>query len=387
LGGVAATVVHAQASGGTAVYWMTADTMSGMGTMMANSGGGGMNMGAMMRMAQGGQSSYVHNIRLELGTGRTATGEPAATHAPPPGLQVGPSLPLLTPRRATGQTPYGIEKPKGRLLVYWGCGDRVRAGQPVVLDYAAMAAGKMPPAFASVRSYSGPSQGKYTTYGEWPNSQSSKQVPASGSLVGSHVVSGNYTPQIQFTMAPGQDFLGPVAISGNEAGPSGSVPLRWRPVTGAKAWSVSTMGAARNGDMILWSSSELQSMPATMTQISPDEITRLVQNKVLLPAAATSCTVPAEIAAASESSVLMTTAFGTEYNFSHPMRPAKAPPGWRPDWTVKVLTKSTYTGMLGMDMAAMMGGGYGDSDEPRPSQPQPQKKKRSPFGLGDLLRQ
>jgi hypothetical protein len=236
----------------------------------------------------------------------------------------------------------------------------------------------MPPAFASFRSLVGPTPSTSTTYGEWPNGRSDARVPAGGSLVGDHVVRGNYTPEIRFTLAPGQDFLAPVVLSGNDAGRGAAVPLTWQPVNGARAWFVSTMGSARNGDVILWSSSESQAMPMAMGQVAPDEIARLVQSRVLLPGNATNCTVPVEVAKAAEGSVLIATAFGPEYDFSHPARPAKAPPSWRPEWTVKLLTKSTFTGILGMDMSRMMGA-PGDQPTDQP------KRKRGPFGLGDLL--
>lgn len=384
---IARAAATAAPAGGPATYWMVAETGSGMGSMMGAGGGRGMNMQAMMM--GGGQSSYSHNLQLQLGTGRRAAGEPSAEHLPPAGLRVGASLPLVTPRGTPADpTPWKMEKPKGRMLIYWGCGDRVRDNQPAVIDYASMAAGKMPPAFASFRSLSGPSAGRNATYGEWPNARSEQRVPAGGSLLGDHVVRGNYTPEIRFSLTQGQDFLAPVDVSGNEAGPGGAVPLSWRPVAGAKAWLVSTMGSAQNGDVILWSSSESQAMAMAVAQIAPDEIARLVQSKVLLPAGATRCTVPAEVARAAESAVLMTTAFGGEANFSHPARPAKAPASWRPEWTVKLLTKSTYTGILGMDMAAMMGGGMAgsgdDEDEPRP---QPKRKRNPLGGLGNLLGQ
>jgi len=381
-----AAIAQAGAAGGTTVYWMTADTTSGMGSMMGAGGGGG--SAAMMQALMGGgrQADYAHLLSLQLGSPRKAAGEPSAEHLVPAGLRVGPSLPLVTPQRmpAVESGPWNgkIEKPKGRLLIYWGCGDRARPGQPVVIDFASMMAGKMPPAFATVRPLLGPAAGRYATYGEWPNQRSSKPVPAAGSLVGDHVVRGNYSPEIRFSLAPGQDFLAPVVVSGNEAGPSGSVPLAWRPIGGAKAWFVTTMGAAQNGDMVMWSSSEIQAMPMMMANLAQDEIARLVASKVLLPASATRCTVPAEVAKASQSGMLTTTAFGGEANFSHPARPAKAPASWRPEWTVKLLTKSSYTGLLGMDMAQMMGGrSEADGDgEPQAQTPEKKKKKRNPFG-------
>jgi hypothetical protein len=394
LAGAAGSMAHAApgaAPGGTAVYWMTADTTSGMGAMA----GGGASTGAMARAMMGGGSmpSYGHNLQLQLGIGRTAPGTPAAEHIPPAGLQAGPSLPLVSAVNkpaAPGTYDWkSMPKPKGRILIYWGCGDHARAGQPAVIDFATMTAGKMPPAFATIKTMTPPSASGYATYGEWPNARSQAHVPAGGSLVGEHLVKGNYTPDIKFTVARNQDFLAPVQISGNEAGAMGSVPLSWRPVAGARAWLVSTMGSAGNGDLILWSSSESQVLAMAMGNIAPGEIDRLVAAKVLLPASATRCTVPAEVAKAAESAMLMTTALGGEANFSYPARPAKAPAGWHPDWAVKLLTKSTYTGMLGMDMSEMFGGGSGgmaagDDDDDRPRAPQPRKKRGPLGGLGGL---
>ena len=389
-----AMVAQAQQAGGPVTYWMTADTNSGMGAMSAGGSAG------MMRAMMGGgqQASYSHNLMLQLGSGRRAPGAPTAEHLPPAGLQAGPSLPLLTPQgTAAPQGPSNwtgrMEKPKGRMLIYWGCGAQTRPGQPVVIDFAAMSAGKTPPAFASFQTLSSPAAGKHATYGEWPNERTKTHVPAGGSLVGAHVVRGNYTPDINFTLGQGQDFLAPVVISGNEAGPGGAIPLAWRSVAGSKAWFASTMGAASNGDFIMWSSSETKAMPMAMSHLAQSEIARLVQQKVLMGPQATSCTIPAEVAKAAPQSMLMLTALGGEANFSHPARPAKAAASWRPEWTVKLLTKSTYTGMLGMDMAAMMNGGADRGDEGEAEAPDPEvtKKQRKKDlirrGIGSILGQ
>jgi len=217
--------------------------------------------------------------------------------------------------------------------------------------------------------------------------------PAAGSLIGEHVVRGNYTPEIRFTVAQGQDFLEPVVLTSSSASASGSVPLAWQPVSGAKAWFASTMGSGESGDFVLWSSSEAQVMPMLMQHLDPQDIARLLQQKVLMPAGASSCTVPTEVAKAAPQSMLALTAFGGEANFSHPARPAKAPAGWRPDWTVKLRTKSSYTGLLGTDFAEMMAGrDDGDEDEASPAA-MPAQRKQKPGrsllrrGLGSILGQ
>lgn len=349
-------------------------------------------------MLGGGRGAgYAHNLTLQLGTGERPAGKANAEHLPPPSLQAGPSLPLVTPKAApsaSGPTePWRtMAKPKGRVLIYWGCGEHARSGQPVVFDFAAMTAGKMPPAFATTtfKLMSPPSPTSSASYGEWPNDRSETRVPAKGSLVGAHVIKGNYNPEITFTLAAGQDFLAPVSLTANKAGPSGAVPLAWNPVPGALAWLAGTMGSGQNGDFVIWSSSEVQAMAMMSDYLAPEEVRRLVAGKVLMPATATACTVPAEVARAAPHSMLSVGAFGGEVNFSHPARPARAPAAWRPDWTVKLRTKSAYTGLLGMTMGQMMGGreaaGNDDGADSAPAKPESTKSKLKK-GLGKLLGQ
>ena len=379
-----------QAGGGTAVYWMTAETSSGM-TAMAAGGSAG-----MIRALAGGtsQTAYSRNLQLQLGTGRRAPGEPSAEHLPPSGLQAGASLPLVTPQLqpangASTGLPAGYERPKGRMLIYWGCGDRARPGQPLVTDYATLGSGKAPAIYSALnlKQANPPAAGRQATYGEWPNQRSQSTVPASGSLIGEHVVRGNYTPDIRFTVGQGQDFLAPVVLTSSQAAASGAVPLAWQQVGGAKAWFASTMGSGGGSDLVMWSSSETQVMPMLMAHLDPQDIARLLQQKVLLPSNASSCTVPAEVAKAAPQSMLSVTAFGGDANFSHPARPAKAPASWRPEWTVKLRIKSAYTGLLGQDMAALMvgrdqgDGGSGPETAPRKKSGKDILRK----GLGSLF--
>jgi hypothetical protein len=384
----AATAVGAQAqqAGGTATYWMSAETSSGMAAAM----GAGGDSSAMSGLMRGKSSAFAHNLTLQLGTGRRAAGAPAAEHLPPLALQAGPSLPLVSPLRApaapsTGVLPGAGQRPKGRMLFYWGCGDRARPGQPMVVDFASLTAGKVPPVFArtAIKMMTPPSAAA-ATYGEWPNERSKARVPAGGSLVGSHTVKGNYTPEINFTLAPGQDFLAPVRLLTSSPAASGSIPLSWAPVAGSKAWFVTAMGAAENGDMIMWSSSETEAAAMMMDYLAPEEISRLLGRKVLLPATADRCTLPAEVAKAAPSAMLSIVALGGEANFSHPARPARAPASWRPEWTAKLRTKSTHMSMLGMEMSGM--GGRDDEGDEQAQAPRPEtKKEKLRRGIGRVL--
>jgi len=102
-----------------------------------------------------------------------------------------------------------------------------------------------------------------------------------------------------------------------------------------------------------------------------------------MPATADRCTVPAEVARAAPQSMLSLIAFGGESNFAQP-RPAGAARTWRPEWSVKLRTKSTHMGMLGMNMPGMGDedeGGSEQSERPRT------KKEKLKKGLGKILGQ
>ena len=78
---------------------MSADTASGFGAGLA-AGGGRPSMGSVLGMMTGRNSGPVHSLTLQLGSTRPAQGAPQADHFAPPGLGVGPSLPLVSPTPA-----------------------------------------------------------------------------------------------------------------------------------------------------------------------------------------------------------------------------------------------------------------------------------------------
>jgi hypothetical protein len=392
-GAVAAAAALAQpgraGGGGSATYWISAETTSGMAAM---AGAGqqpsrGSMLGAMLSgrgPAGANNPGYVRSLKLELGSPRRPAGAPTADHFVPPALGAGASLPLVSPAPSRplatpGGTPDYTAGMNGRILIYWGCGERARPGQPLEIDFARLRSGQTAPGLTGpgLRPMTPPSQASFATLGEWPNQRSQATIPANGSLVGAHRIAGNYSPEINFALAPGQDFLPPIRLTSNRRAPSGAVPLAWSPVTNARAYFLMAMGSAGDNTMVMWTSSEVQiGMMAAMDYLAPEEITRLLAQRVLLAPGATQCTVPAEVAGRVEAASLMMTAFGPEANFSHPERPARAPRGWAPDWTVKLRTRSAYMGMLGQDIEAMMRGDDG-GEEPRREEP---RRRRNPLG-------
>lgn len=375
---------------GTVEYWMSAETVSGFGAQAQAARGRGGMMAAMMSSRAGSGPAYTRNLMLQLGSPRRPAGAPSAEHLPPGALGAGPSLPLVSPERAPvtpaerpnnwGQGDGGAQ---GRIVFYWGCGERARAGQPFEIDLSRLSRGQVPPQMANLpwRAMTPPSAGGFTTYGEWPNPRARTQIPATGSLLGEHFVRGNYAPDIRFTLAQGQDFLAPIRLTSNTAAASGAVPVAWQAVPGATGYILMATGARSDGTIVIWTSSEVQvGQMGTIDYLSEAEAARLVQQRVLLSPQTTQCTVPAEVATSVQSASLMMTAFGGEADFSYPARPARAPRGWAPEWTVKLRTRSAYMGLLGTDMEAMMRGE--DSSESRPTREQPRRRR----SLGESLR-
>ncbi len=345
------------------VYWLSAATTSGfmMGAKPPSSGD-------MMRMAMGGgMGGTARTLNLDLGSRLPPTGSPAATHAIPPSMAMGPSLALKTPPPARAGTvsrePEDFERPKGRILLFWGCGETARPGQPVVIDFANLAAGQIPPGlFAGerIRIARPPSPTTWPTYGGWPNDDrpSREAIPAGASLVGAHSVSGNYPPKIDFTLA--QDWMAGLALQQAKA-PSGALNLSWNTVPGTTAHFAQMFGASedsRGNDptIVFWSSSELQTFMSGLSDyIAPAEAARLVGTRQLMPAAQASCTIPREAMQAAPSGMITLVAHGPEQNFVHPPRPADPRTPWVQEWTVKARFVSRTGGIAGMDMADMGG--------------------------------
>ncbi len=392
-GAAAPPAVKQVVTGPVATYWVSAQTTSGM--VM---GGAPPSAASMMAGMRGGNVSK--SLVLQLGSSSKPTGAPTAEHRPPEMLGAGESLPLLTPRQVAATPsvreepglPPSYEKPRGRMLIYWGCGERARPGQPLVIDFAKVAEGQIPPAFTQmmqglqITPMQPPSQTRSTTYGEWPNQDARTTVPGDGSLIGEHLIRGTYSPTIQFALSPEQDFLPPVQMTTNSKTPGGSFQLGWQPVTGATGYIASTMGGDGAETIVLWSSSEAASlMFALPDYLRPADVTRLLASKALMAPTQTSCIVPREVGDAAPQSMYQFVAYGGEANFSYPERPADPRVAWNIAWTVKVRYRSAAGGILGMTMP-----GYGDDDESdgapagKPGKPKPGKPAK-PKGT-DILR-
>ena len=359
-------------------YWMDVATQSGMGAGLM--GGGKPSMAQIMQMMEGG-NQVGHTLNLYLAS-KQRTAAPQAQHLIPPGLQMGPSLPLVAPVaakpvQASPGMPQNFQQPKGRMLIYWGCGEHSGAGQPTVVDFSKLAAGQMPPGFAAMAAAmtaaQPPRPGQSAGYGEWPNDRDSRPVPPAGSLIGGHKVEGNYSPAIAFTLGAGQDFMPALGLREAGALPSGAIRLTWSPAAQATGYALSMFGASPSGDVLVWTSASKAMAFPNMDYLSPSQVKQLVASGGALAPSASQCTIPAEVIKASPAGMVMMIGYGPEAHFSDKPK--------APTWTVRARYKSTASLMLGM------GGAFGAAQAQQPQQvpPQQQPKKKKRFGLGDLI--
>jgi hypothetical protein len=325
-------------------YWMDVATHStagmppGMGGIPMPGMGGGRQGNSFGATRGAGAGKYM-DLSLFV---RGKPGGVSGTHAIPPGVALGASLSLL-PDTASA-APQGEsrppQQPRGRLLIYWGCGESVRGGQPRVIDVARMAAGDYSNAFT----------GRYTAergarsgpgYSIWPNRQDSRAVPQQAALTGQHKVSGDGVPaNLAFNIGSQHDFMPAVELSARGA-TSASIPLEWRPVANATGYFANAMGT-KGDDTVFWSSSEVADAGVGLFDfLPPATVERWTRERVVLPTGTTRCAIPAGIFG--DGGMARLAAYGPELNVQHP-------PGSRtPDWTVRVRVMSTGMTLLGSD--------------------------------------
>jgi hypothetical protein len=389
-------------SGPLARYWVSAETVSGMGAMAGAQGGGGMDI--MRGMSGAGEP--VKHITLDLGAVRAAN--PATgDHFIPQGMAMGSSLPLWGEVRATASLepaardlPPHVE-PKGRMLIFWGCGDKPGPGQPIVLDFSQMANGQFPANLRTVVLRNlphPPGPGRDAGFAQWPNAQGkTQQVPGNASLVGDHLVKSNIAVDINFKVTEPHDFMEALNLS-TQPTSSGGRLLRWnRPAT-ALGYFATAMGAGGKGgvagdgggDLVMWSSSTVRMLggQSLMDYLPPHETERLIKEQVVMPAGTTECQIPGAVvqAAGGELTMVSLNAFGPELNVVYPPRPANPKEEWKQQTLAKVRLRATTMTMPGMEQAMGQAPRRGNApvntgdDTPVPA------PKKSGIGVGDVLK-
>ncbi|MBP2160932.1 MULTISPECIES: hypothetical protein [Asticcacaulis] len=383
-------------TGPVATYWVDTKTNSGM---TLGGAGGKPSMGSIMNMMKGGDN-VSHSLNLRLGSTNAAPAEAVGTHLPPVGLNGGKPLPLYwkaakagpveTPERTA---PDSYEPPKGKILIFWGCGEHAPKNQPVVLDLSKLAdpaarvemlKQMVPAGSLTLDNVVGPLPSTAKGYTEWPNVKNTRVFEGDDSLAGAHTIKAAFSPDINFTLDPSQDFLPAINITGNDKTTSGAVPLSWAAMPRSKGFIVTAVGGGQDNTVVMWTSAEMQTpfMGLSPEYLTANDVERLQAKKALLPGTATGCTVPAEVGNAAQALMYGVTAYGGDTVMSYPPRPEDVNTPWNIQWQTKVRYRSTTGGLLGQDLgmaAAQENGKTGEKSDGK-------KKKKSGM-FGELVKQ
>ncbi len=358
-----------------------ASPMSMIGGMLGRAmGGGGGNSFGQTQTAPGGRW-----VDVTLST-RNNPQLAEADQQVPAGF-LAPALKLQSPKESKGSPPEPdddkvvereYERPKGKLLLYWGCGDTVRAGQPRVVDFATATPADLVRFFQARRATQ---RGTHSVVGRpvWPNADDARLVPEGASLAGEHAFSGAGVPEgFRFRIPAAQDLMPPIALRQQDQG--GSTKLEWDTLPTARAYFIAGMGgsagAGGEAEMVIWTSSEQPDTGFGLLDYQTNAaVDRWLKEKVLLAPQATNCTVPKGVFTG-QGAMLRMIAYGSELNLAHPPRPTDPKVPWEPQWAVKLRVKSQTMAMLGMEMPGMPG--QGAEREPEPEKKEP--------GVKDLLK-
>ena len=338
-------------------YWVSVATQNMSIPGMSQGEMSGLQGMILGRMAGVGPK---RTLLLQLGAPGNPPAAPEAMHDIPPGLEMGKALPLLIPERgkpAWGEEPQErkAEKPKVRMLFYWGCGEAVRPGQPRVLDTEKMSMADFGRAMAgrtgTVQVPPSPRSG--WTYAEWPNRQDQKEVPKSGSLQGAHFVHGNYGPEIKFSVGEKHDFMAPVEFTSVRGGLAESIAFEWKKIPTAIGYFAMAIGhSEKTGETILWSSSDPQEPGyGLMGYLTPADVNRFIRERVIMGPGVTSCSIPRGIFKDAGGAALQFIGYGDELNIAYPPKPKDPKIPHEYIWAVKLRNKST--GMLPLGQEGM----------------------------------
>jgi hypothetical protein len=369
-------------------YWMNVSTQNMSVPGMSSEEMGGFEGMMAGRMAGMGPK---RNLLLQLNSPKAVPADPEAAHDIPPGQKMGSTLPLIIPERPKPvkeeegeETKY--EKPKVRMLMYWGCSETVKQGQPKILDTEKMSMIDFGKAMAgrSGSRQQPPSPRAGWAYAEWPSKRHHQDIPKGSSLQGDHFIHGNYTPDIKFAVGEKYDFMAPVEFSSVRGGLTDSIKFQWKKIPTALGYFAMAMASnEKTGEMVIWSSSEIQEPGyGLLNYLAPADVSRLIKEKVVMGPDTTQCSIPRGIFKEANGAAVQFIGYGDELNIAWPPKPKDSKKPHDYIWTMKLRNKSTGILPLGQEDGReerKMRGRQTEQDEKsadkEKGEEEPQKKK------------
>ena len=343
------------------------------------------------RRRRGGPGAAVpatSTISISISAAPAAPPAPQADHFIPTGLNAGPSLRSSRPNRPSRPTrpyqapSYGDGPANGRIPSISAAASMCARASPVEIDLSRLCPRPGAPRHGAlaIRPMTPPNEAKrhlrrmaepalaHDHSGQW---LADRRAPDRGQLQPGH----------QFHPRPGPGFPRADPDTSNSRGPSGAVPVAWRPCQ-RPGYFLMAVGSRGDNTIVMWSSSEIQmSQMGAFDYLAPAEVQRLLRSGSCCsrppPSAPYRPNSPGVQARVPDDDRLRPRG---EFRVAGP---AAAPRTWPPDWTVSCAPARPYVGMLGQDMEAMM---RGEGREPQGSSARSRaaaaRRPRRPAGPG-----
>lgn len=247
----------------------------------------------------------VKALTIEVYSNAEATGASKAQATVPPGLKATSPADMVVDK--AGLVPPEAEKSAGSeayiTKTYWGSSDAIQENQPRTTK----SAGSVQPA--------APEGLPSASYAYWPP-VNAKPLDSGASAVGDYSITTDFAGSTSITVDASQDFMPAVQLNkiAHKADMEKPLRIKWKPVANALAYLVTATGG-NNTETVVWLSSSSPDAPVGNIEYRPlskDELDKLVQSGALLPATATTCTVPGGIFTSSRSVLLTVVAIGQD---------------------------------------------------------------------------
>ncbi len=256
---------------------------------------------------QSGTIPATRSVGISLYSGREAGQSAYAVARIPSGLGLGGRAPLTIDRRASAKEPEeavagaGAKTSHLSQKTYWGCGDSIAQGQPRgTTTSAAASSGFEALPNKSVAYWAGPPRGA---------------LPDEAEPRGLYTLDTSFAGATSVSVGADQAFLPAVNIVSDTSKLDLNKPMQieWGPVAGALGYLVTAFGGTADVS-INWTSSADPDAAHGMDAraLSDEELGALLGKGVLLPATATSCTIPGGAFSGSLGAMISVTAFGRD---------------------------------------------------------------------------
>lgn len=272
-------------------------------------------------MDTAGFSGPMRTLTMNLMSDKKVDAQSKAEAMIPEGLKLGPKVKLtidLPGKTEEKITTEGKDEqanmPDFTMKLYWKSSEKVLPGQPKVITSADVknAAFMSPEKMKQVQKNIEKEADRSHAY--WPG-QDFKKLDKNAATPGGYTLTTNYCGVTSFSMEASQNFLDPINLTSlnNGADLAKSIKVQWDAVPNAAAYLVTAFSSS-DKVIITWTSSADPDMQGNVYQgaISKADMKKYLDSGILLPAATTTCYIPAGIFESTQAPMLMVTAYGND---------------------------------------------------------------------------